>query len=309
MNVVLFLMLACLWSGSFIGIKATVSVWPPLFSAGIRVGIAFICLIILRTLLHKTTKAPYSLCWKIWMIGLFSQGIPFAFLFWGEQLVSPGLAGIINGTVPIWTFILGLALFPKLNRFSVLTLSGLLIGVTGVIIIFWPILSFERTAATAWGASSILIMALSYAIGNLLNQHFLAGKYRIDFFTNIFHQHFASFIFLTILSISFESWPSFATLSSSSTAWIASLYLGIFSTALAWMIYYHLIRAWDGLRASTVMYIVPGLTLFWDYAFYKNAPHITEIFGVITILCGVILIQALNFRNLLLKKKRANLLI
>lgn len=296
-NMLLFLLLACLWSGSFIGIKVVVGVWPPLFGAAVRVGIALLCLFIFIKATQKNTQVPHYLRWKIWVMGIFSQGIPFACLFVGEQSIPPGLAGIINGTVSLWTFILSLIFLRQTTTFSIVKLAGLLLGLFGVIVIFAPLLSFDKTDATLFGASAVLSMAFSYAIGNVLNQYFLTGKAKIDFFTNVFHQHIASFCFLVVISLMFGEWPNASTLIASSKPWLASLYLGLFSTAIAWVIYYHLIREWDGVRASSVMYIVPVLALVWDYLIYNNAPIWSEMIGVVVILSGVILIQFSTLRS------------
>jgi drug/metabolite transporter (DMT)-like permease len=298
-NFLLFIILACLWSGSFIGIKEVVAVWPPIFGAAVRVSIALLSLMILSLIMGKKTKVSFSLRWKIWVIGLFAQGIPFLFLFWGEQSISPGLAGILNATLPIWAFILALIFLPESTPFSIPKILGLLIGLTGIIIIFWPIVTFEKNISTILGTSAVLIMALSYAIASLLNQHFLQGRAKIDFMANIYHQHWASVTFLIFFSLIFEKWPDFNTLLTVPIPWLASLYLGVMATAVAFLIYYHLIRAWDGVRASSVTYVVPVLTLIWDYLIFDNQPGKYEIMGVIAILCGVVLIQLTNlfYRN------------
>lgn len=302
-NALCFLTLACLWSGSFIGIKVVVDSWPPLFGAAMRVGIALLAITIIIKVLRKKVKVPFALRWKIWCIGLFAQGIPFSFLFWGERIISPGLAGILNGTVSIWTFVLSLIFFPTLTQFSFLKSIGLLIGLFGVAIIFWPILAFDTNLMTLAGTVAILMMAISYAVGNLLNQHFLQGKTRLDFYTNIYHQHCASLVFLIIISSIFEAWPTLGDLKIYAP-WLASVYLGVFSTALAFVMYYHLIREWDGIRASTVMYIVPALTLLWDDLFFGNEPGLAELIGVATVLCGVVLIQLSSLKLEWFKTKR-----
>ena len=138
---------------------------------------------------------------------------------------------------------------------------------------------------------SVLLMAISYAIGNLLNQRMLSGKIKLDFYANIYHQHWASLVFLTLASLCFESLPSKILLLHTPLLWVASIYMGLFSTALAWIIYYHLIREWDAVRASAVMYIVPIMAILWDFIFFHNRPQWTEGLGIITILLGVILIQ------------------
>jgi len=273
-------------------------VWPPLFGAVVRVGIALLCLMLFIFSTRKNTAIAFSLRWKVWMIGIFSQAIPFTCLFWGERHISPGLAGILNGTVSIWTFLLSIVLLPQLTTYSVRKVLGLLVGIVGVVIIFWPMVTVDNSISTLLGAAAIVVMAISYALGAVLNQYFLSSKSRIDFFANIYHQHWGSLIFLVVISLLFEKWPSASVLFSSHIPWFASLYLGVFSTAIAWLLYYHLIREWDALRASTVLYVVPALTLIWDYLIFGNRPHLTEIMGVVAILSGVILIQLSNFKRI-----------
>lgn len=296
-NITLFCLLACFWSGSFIGIKAVVLHWPPLIGAAIRVTIALFFIVILKFIYKKRTTIELNLLLKIWIIGLFSQAIPFSFLFWGEGSISPGLAGILNATTPIWTFILSLAFLPQFNFYSLRKLLGLSIAFAGIIVIFYPLIHFDQSDNLLYGAGAVLIMAISYSVSGLLNQYYLSGSQKIDFFTNIYHQHIASTMFLYLAAFLFKQWPHTDTLFASWLPWLASLYLGIGSTAIAYLIFYHLIREWDALRASTVLYIVPILTLLWDFLFYGNKPTRWEGIGVFIILFGVMLIQLTRFRK------------
>jgi drug/metabolite transporter (DMT)-like permease len=296
-NIALFFLLACLWSGSFIGIKIVVATWPPIFGAAVRVGIALISFMILLIVMHKKTYVPSSLRWKLWVIGMFAQAIPFIFLFWGERFVSPGLAGILNGTVPIWTFAFALLFMPKSADFSVIKTLGLLVGLLGITIVFWPLLTFEYSLNLILGAAAILVMAMSYAIGGLLNQLLFKRSAKLDFFTNIYHQHCGSLTFLILASLVFEKWPSIQYLGADYRPWLACLYLGVCATALAFAIFYYLIREWDAVRATSVLYVVPVLALLWDYIFFNDPPQSAEMLGVAAILVGVVLIQLSTLRR------------
>jgi drug/metabolite transporter (DMT)-like permease len=75
------------------------------------------------------------------------------------------------------------------------------------------------------------------------------------------------------------------------SALLASVYLGVVSTAIAFLMYYHLIREWGVVRASSVTYIAPIIALFWDFVFFRNEPGLFEGIGITAILCGVVLIQ------------------
>jgi len=257
----------------------------------LRVGIALLCLAIFFYSTQKNLYIPYKLRWKVWMLGLFSQGFPFAFLFWGEQAISPGLTGILNASIPIWALILSLFFLRKETVFSIQKTFGLLLGMAGIVVIFWPMLGDGIQQSSIMGSIAILLMAISYAIGALLNQHWLGKQQAITFQANLYHQHTASLVFLFIASFVFEKWPDMPLLINSCSVWFAAVYMGLFSTAMAWMIYYHLIREWGAIQASTVMYVVPVITLFWDLLFFNTYPQLSEIAGAITILIGIILIQ------------------
>ncbi len=289
-NYLWFFLLASFWGGSFVAIKAVVNTVPPFFGAMLRVGLALFFLSIIFCFLKKKVSVSFAYRWRIWILGLFSQGIPFFFLFWGEQHISSGLAGILNGTVPIWTLLFSLT-SPKTRNFSTLKCLGLLTGLLGICVIFWPLVSFNNSQSYLLGTVSVLLMAISYSIGNLLNQRMLSGQIKLDFYANLYHQHWASLVFLTLATLCFETLPSKAILLHTPILWVASIYMGLFSTALAWIIYYYLIREWDAVRASAVMYIVPIMAILWDFVFFHNRPLWTEGLGIITILLGVVFIQ------------------
>jgi len=284
------------WGGSFVAIKFVVREFPPVFGAMLRVGVALLILTALFKISGRSVRVPFKTRWKMWVAGLFAQGLPFSLLFWGECRISPGLAGIINGTVPIWTFILGIAA-TGLESFSARKFSGLCLGFFGIAVIFYPLIAFGGTRGEIFGTCAVFLMAISYAIGTLLNRALLSGKVQADFRANLYHQHCASLAFLIIVSAMLERWPAPRALISSSPALVSVLYLGLFSTAAAWLIYYHLIREWGAVHASTVTYLVPIMALFWDFVLFRNTPHVSELIGVLAILSGVVLIQFSGMRR------------
>ena len=284
----LFGLLALLWSGSFINIKTTVDACPAFFSAMIRVFVAFLSLSILFFIQKKKIFLSPKLAWRLWMAGIFSQAIPFAFLFYGEQFVEPALASIINSTVAIWALLLGVVFLGDIGQLNFNKVTGVVLGFAGILLIFGPLLHEGPDAVV--GIVSIFGMVISYAIGALINQHIVFGKMKTAFQTNLWQQHLASFLFLLCLSGLFEPWPGIHTLMNIQVIG-AFIYLGVFATAISFIIYYYLIREWDAVRASSVMYVVPMLAILWDFLFLDLTPTWHEIVGAIIILAGVMLIQ------------------
>jgi drug/metabolite transporter (DMT)-like permease len=285
----LFALLAAFWGGSFVAIKFAVLVFPSTFSAMLRVGIALAVLAVLFSIQKRKLHVPLATRRKMWLAGLFAQGLPFALLFWGEKRISPGLAGIINGTVPIWAFILGL-LARNGETVTKRKTVGLLLGFIGIAVICSPLLSFGGTRGEIAGTAAVFLMAICYGVGTLLTRSLLSGA-KVDFRANAFHQNCASLAFLAVVSYFAEPWPTPQVIFASPVAVVSILYLGVFSTAVAFLIYFHLIREWGAVRASAVTYVAPIIAVFWDYVFFKNVPDRFEVVGVLAVLSGVVLLH------------------
>lgn len=296
-NYGLFLLLALLWSFSFLGIKISVDVFPPVFSAMLRVLVAFISLTLIFSYRFRQQQnplknlfiLPFSQAWRLWVTGLFTQAIPFGCLFFGEKFIAPGLASIINSTVSIWALVLGGLFFRDLSQFTPAKLLGLLLGFVGILSIFLPYLSLSH-AGSIVGIVSVFIMAISYAMGGLLTQHLVFKKMKTGFELNLWHQHFFSLIALSVFSFSVETHPALKILFNTKVI-LAILYLGVCATAIAWIIYFYLLKHWGTVRAASVMYIVPILAIFWDYLFLGLIPGWNEWLGIFSIFSGVTLIQ------------------
>lgn len=287
-HIALYLLLALIWSGSFINIKIVVDVLPSVFCAMIRVLISLISLCVIFAILRKKVFTIKTNYWKLWIAGLFTQGFPFALLFYGEKFIAPALASIINSSVAIWSLVIGTFVFRDFAQWTLLKIAGVTLGFLGILLIFLPFAN--ENSNNIIGIVAILGMAISYAIGGLINQHVIFKNMIFDLNTNIVQQHIASVLFLLVTSLTIESWPSVAHILTVKTLF-AFLYLGLISTALAWMIYFYLIKVWGALRTASVMYIVPVFAILWDVLFLHLIPNRNEIIGTVAILIGVILIQ------------------
>lgn len=284
----LFIILALLWSGSFINIKVVVDVLPPVFCAMMRVIFSLLSLGILFALMHKKVFKPKAEYQIVWLAGLFTQAIPFALLFYGEQFIAPALASIINSTVSIWSLVLGTLIFRDISQWTLVKVAGLMLGFIGISTVFLPFLHGHESSLI--GIIAILGMAMSYAIGSLINQHVIFKHMAVKFETNLFQQHLSSVLFLLCLSLSIETWPNWASVTRPELL-LAFLYLGVVATAIAWMIYFFLLREWGAVRTTSVMYIVPMLAILWDALFLQIIPTKSELAGMLIILSGVTLIQ------------------
>lgn len=287
-NTLLFGLLSLFWGGSFIAIKVVVHEIPPFGGAALRVMVGLAGLFAILKAMKKPTAVPWDSRWRLWLTGLFSQGFPFALLFWGERSISAGLAGLINGTVPLWTFTLGAALGREPAAKSPRAWGGVALGFAGTALIFWPTLVAPGPGELG-GVAACLGMALCYAIGSLIARTVLVGDKAVDVYAGVLHQQVAATAFLAMLAMATGSLPP--DLSPTPAAWGSILYLGLASTAVAFLIFFRLIRDWGSLRASAVTYVMPVVTLILDQLFFGHWPKASEAAGAAVVLTGVLLLH------------------
>lgn len=288
-NLFLFFLVAVFWGGSFIAIKYAINSIDPVAAAMWRSIVAIVFLGIVAKLAGKKLSLPRKHICKVYLTGIFAIGLPFAFLFWGEKSISAGLAGIINGTVPIWTFILGLFFLKSFESFTPKRFFGIILGLAGVVLIFFPAV---RTDSSIWGAVSVLLMAVSYAISGVMNKHLLSGKDKIGVFVTVFHQLLSAFLFLALLCLLFGKAQKLIPFDATLSAVAGCIYLGVFSTGFAWLIFYRLIKEWGAVRASTITYVVPIMAVLFDIIFFRSHPKPAEFAGMLVIFSSIALIQS-----------------
>jgi drug/metabolite transporter (DMT)-like permease len=293
-NILYFTFCALFWGGSFIAIKFTVDVVPSFHSAFYRVFLATIFLIILNFKRFKIPSLSKVEWYLILKASLFSIGIPFSLLFWGEQFIPGAIAGVINGTVPIWTLLVGVYFFSSQRKLEKSKLLGIIIGFLGLFMIFLPKLNLKGEINEVYGMISVLGMAISYGIGINLNNRVISIFDKINSQTNLIVQQGFSALFILIISLFFNGIPDLSLLNSPKVI-TSILYLSFFSTALAYILFYKLIMNIGTVRASTVTFFVPIIAMGLDALITGFIPGKLQIIGAMIILLSLYFLKKDDF--------------
>ena len=291
MNAFLFVFVAACWAGSFIAIKPLVAIVPPLWAGTLRIAVGAAFLTLALPILKLPLRVPREYRMRVWSTGLFAFGFPFALLFWGETRIHPGLAGILNGTVPIWVFVFSRLFNPTADPFSWRKVAGLTLGIGGLLTIFLPKLFGSETSSSLIGALAVWAMAACYATGILMNRSLFARAPALHPFTNLYQQLLSGVLTLGIIALAFEGLPRPETWTPLSTVVYTELYLGVLSTSIAFMLFYHLIRTWGAVRASTTTYVIPSMALAFDLWINRHLPTGGELGGVLLVTAGVVILN------------------
>ena len=123
-----------IWGTTYLAIRIGVEDLPPVLFAGFRWLIAGpVLLVILKLRGYKLPQKKDLVHIAIGGFGLLAIGN--GFVVFSEQYISSGLAALLITTVPFW--IVGMeSLLPKGVRINGVVLLGLILGLSGIAIIF-----------------------------------------------------------------------------------------------------------------------------------------------------------------------------
>ena len=280
----LLILLAIIWGSSFFNIKIATYSYDPITLALVRVIFASIPLLILCKISGIKIEA-FSHNWNWYaLIGLFNIAIPFVLIAVGTAKINSYLAAILMSTTPLSGSILA-HLFTKDEKLSFLKTLGVLIGFSGIILLF-----FDKVIINSENYVYALITILGstfYCIGGLLTLKLKDKKNEnVTTSTTIW-----SVIFLLQFSLIIESpWESSPTLEST----LSLLYLGVIATGLAWLIRFRILTV-NGLVFQTqVAYLIPIFGIFFGYFLMDEIITWRVLVSLVIILIGIFIFKKNN---------------
>lgn len=277
--------LAALWGASFLFMRVAVPEFGPIWLIAWRVFLAG--LILLPVLMHQGLVGELRKNLKpLFIIGAFNSALPFLAYAYATTILTGGFTSILNATVPLFGVLLVLLGINK-ETLSWAQIGGFLLGFAGVgILLGWH----TSTASPHFWLAVVagLGAALLYALSATYIKRSLVGVSAVVIAAG--SQLAAFLLFLPLLPLSVPaSFPS-------SIAIFALIALAVFSTALAYLMYFRLIRILGPARAVTVTYMIPLFAMIWGSLFLHEPITWDMVVGCIVILTGTALANGLFAR-------------
>ena len=275
--------LSAIWGSAFIAIKISLNYFSPVSVASYRLIVASIFLLIFYIIGKYKTSLNRTDLIMLLFVGVVGNFLPFYLISWSEQHIQSSTAGILMGVGPILTLILS-HFFTKDDRFTYSKLISISIGFIGVLFIFEIDTLFNFGTANSLQLFSkflIIIAALGYMISNIVAYNTLKhiDSFSITFFATLF----GALVSVPFLLYSETIQPSYINFS----ALLPILYLGIFPTALAFQLRYHITKTSGPVFLSYVAYLIPIFALIWGFVILSEKIYLSSIIGITLILFGV----------------------
>lgn len=268
------LVLAAVWGASFLFMRIAAPILGPVLLIELRVLIAGIALLIVSTHLDLITEMRRN--WQpLLVLGGINLAIPFVLFAFAALYLPAGFSSILNAAAPLFgTIIAGMWLKEKLSLGQFI---GLAVGFMGVtVLVGWTKMTLSPQFIGAVVAG--LVGAFLYAVAAPYAKSKLAGVQALAIATG--SQLGAALILLPI-----TPWFLPDTLPTMNVVMVV-LALGLLSTALAYVIYFHLISSIGASKTLTVTYLIPLFAMFWGALILGEPITSSMIFGCTLILSG-----------------------
>ena len=271
------LALAALWGGSFLAIRLAAAAFGPFVLIDTRVVLAAAALLLVVAM----RRQPISLRdrWRGYLLlGAVNAAAPFTLIAAAELQLTASLAAILNAVTPLFAALIGAVWLRE--ALTARKLAGLLLGLGGVaLVVGWSALPLSEATFLAVGAS--LLAALCYALGGVMVK---ARFSAIPPLTLAVGQQIGAGIVLLPLAISHL--PAAVP---GPGAVLAMLYLALAGTALAYLLYFHLVAHVGPSNTLSVTLLVPVFGVIWSALFLAEPMSASTIAGLAIVLIGVLL--------------------
>ncbi len=285
----LFLMVA-FWSGNYIAGKIALREFSPMLLAGLRIGFAGLMMLPLyaweRTV-GRPARPPQAMSLphilQLLLLGLFGVTLNQVFFVVGLSRTSVAHAAILIGLTPIQVLII--ARLRGQERITPRKALGMAIALAGVAVLkaFDP----PGGAGATWTGDFVVLLAgLSFALFTVFGKE-VTGQYsNITMNTYAYVGGGLALLPLTLWEAGHQPLTH-----ASAGAWLAALYMALFPSVIAYLIYYHALAHMTASRVAAFSYLQPVFASAMGVVILGETLGAPVIAGGLVILTGVYLAE------------------
>jgi RarD protein len=271
------------WGASFIATKYLLDELTPETIISMRLILAITLLLVIALIQKRDFKINaknHKYILLLAVIAVFHLWIQVT----GMKYTTASNTGWIIGTAPIFMALLGLVFFKeKLNSIKVI---GIIIATTGLLLLVGKGNPTNIDLIKNKGDLLILSSAFTWGIYSIVNK-------KISLTYSPVMTIFYLFVMMAIIIIPFtvnsSSINSIKNLSG--VGWIAILFLGLFCSGVAYVIWAYALREMESAKVGAYLYFEPFVTIITAWIFLNEEITLFMILSGLIITFGVFLVN------------------
>ena len=294
LDYMLLTILALVWASAFFNIKIATYSYGPITIAFLRSFFGTIPLVLI-CYLRKIKIEAFSKDWY-WFaaIGIINLVIPFFLIAYGVQKVQSNLAAILMASTPLTAAVLA-HFFTSNEKINLIKSVGILVGFSGIVFLFFDEILINEN--NFFSAFLILFGSCFYVVGGVLTLR-ISNKKNENVTASIC---IWATLFLFPISMFIEQpWNLTPRLDST----ISLIYLGVFSTGIAWLLRFYILKKNGLVFQAQVAYLIPIFGVILGFIFLKEEITSRVALSLLVVILGIYLVKRSANLQVLKKKKK-----
>ncbi len=230
------------------------------------------------------------------VVAALNNAIPFTLIVWGQQYIPIGLASILNATSPLFTVVVA-HFATHDDRLSFGRAFGLIAGFIGLVVLLGPDLLTEM-GQHVWAQIALLVAAFFYALGAIYARR-LRGHKPVTIAAG--QLLMAAVLLLPLALLIDRPWTMGRI--SGAAIW-ATISIAVFSTALAYLIYFRVLNRAGATNALLVTFLIPVSAILLGLFLLDERLDARQFAGMLAITMGLAAIDGRPARFLSQKFRR-----
>ena len=275
------LFLGGVWGAAFLFLRIAAPEVGPVWAAEIRLAIGAAILLLVAG--PATLRVARGRVTTFLIVGALFSAVPFTLISIATLTLPAGFTALLNAATPLFTATIAVGFMGQ--RMSSRVVAGLAVGVVAVIVLVgWSPLEPGPTTLLAVAAG--LGAPASYAVAGNFVRARLA-----DVEATVLATGMLTAGALVALPVAvFSGAPGTPAVDGA----VSLLAVGVLSTAIAWPIFFRVLRRTTPTAASTVTFIVPAFALTWGSIVLAEPVGVGLLVGFGLILVSLILVLGIT---------------
>jgi len=275
------LFLGAVWGAAFLFLRIAAPEVGPAWAAEIRLAIG--AAVLLAVAGPATLRLVRGRVVTFLIVGALFSAVPFTLIAIATVTLPAGFAALLNAATPLFTAVIAVAFMGQ--KISARVAAGLAVGVVAVIVLVgWSPL--EPGATTILAVAAGLGAPLSYAVAGNFARARLADVPPLELATGMVAA--GALVALPVAVISGA--PGTLAIDGA----VSLLAVGVLSTAVAWPIFFRVLRRTTPTAASTATFIVPAFAIAWGSLVLAEPVGVGLVVGFGLILVSLVLVLGIE---------------
>ncbi len=262
-----------LWASAFPAIQVAAPDLGPIGLSFVRLIVAAVALLIVAPFLKVRLPGRRDLL-LILVAAFFGMTAYQLLLNAGETYVPAGTASIIVAAAPLVS--VGIAFFAFKERLTAVRVIGSVVAVAGVLTVCLARAGLSLTATVWIVVAAMVVQGIYHPLSRILLRTYTSLEVAVYVM-----------VAGTLMSIPFVPFGWHAIIAAGPEAWLGATYLGLFPSALGFVLWGYAVARLPVITSTSLLYLVPALAVLISFVWLGELPLPMELVGGAVVVVGV----------------------